>query len=131
MRYRLPRGKFYGQPLLRKDIAGLTLTETFYTPELIIDEHRSTTYGAGGVYSTLDDLYSMSQALDGVSLLSLRSQILATSPRTPAKGVDDLPETIGHGYSWLRVACTTRTSFGIPATCSDTRVRYSEFRESD
>jgi AraC family transcriptional regulator len=39
MRYRLPRGKFYGQPLLRKDIAGLTLTETFYSPELIIDEH--------------------------------------------------------------------------------------------
>jgi AraC family transcriptional regulator len=39
MRYKLPRGKFYGQPLMRKDVAGLILTETIYAPELIIDEH--------------------------------------------------------------------------------------------
>ena len=63
--------------------------------------YRSTTYGAGGIYSTLDDLYSLSQALDHVSMLSLRSQIMATSPRTETKGVDDLPNTIGHGYGWF------------------------------
>jgi AraC family transcriptional regulator len=39
MRYKLPRGKFYGQPLMRKDVAGLSLTETVYAPQLFIDEH--------------------------------------------------------------------------------------------
>ena len=39
MPYRLPRGKFYGQPLMSKGIAGLILTETVYTPELILDDH--------------------------------------------------------------------------------------------
>jgi len=26
---------------------------------------------------------------------------MATSPRTETKGVDDLPNTIGHGYGWF------------------------------
>src|ERR1044072_2087983 len=40
MRHTLPRGKFNGQPLMSKDIAGLILTESVYSPELILDDHR-------------------------------------------------------------------------------------------
>jgi CubicO group peptidase (beta-lactamase class C family) len=63
--------------------------------------YRATTYGAGGVYSTLDDLYSFSQALDHVSLLSLPLQTMATSPRTTVASVNDLPNVIGHGLGWF------------------------------
>ena len=37
--YRLPRGKFYGRQVMAKEIAGLTLTECVYDPELTINEH--------------------------------------------------------------------------------------------
>jgi CubicO group peptidase (beta-lactamase class C family) len=63
--------------------------------------YRATTYGAGGVYSTLDDLYSLSQAFDHASLLPLPLQTLATAPRTAVTDVNDLPNTIGHGFGWF------------------------------
>ena len=63
--------------------------------------YRATTFGAGGMYSTVDDLYSFSQALDRLSLLSLPLQVMATAPRTAVTNVDDLPNTIGHGFGWF------------------------------
>jgi CubicO group peptidase (beta-lactamase class C family) len=63
--------------------------------------YRATTFGAGGMYSTVDDLYSFSQALDRVSPLSLPFQVMATTPRTVVTRVNDLPNTIGHGFGWF------------------------------
>ena len=62
---------------------------------------RSTTFGAGGMYSTVDDLHRMSRALERPLLLPMGLQLLAISPRTPIEGEVELPDTKGHGFGWF------------------------------
>lgn len=58
---------------------------------------RSTTVGAGGMFSTVDDLFRFTRA----SLLPLDLQLLAITPRTRVEGETELPDTQGHGFGWF------------------------------
>ena len=58
---------------------------------------RSTTVGAGGMFSTVDDLLRFSRATP----LPLDLQLLAITPRTPIEGEVELPDTQGHGFGWF------------------------------
>lgn len=60
--------------------------------------------GAGGMISTLDDLYAWSRALDGESVLSAEAKRKLWTPHVP-----DGPDSRSHyGYGWV----VTRTSRG-------------------
>jgi CubicO group peptidase (beta-lactamase class C family) len=58
---------------------------------------RATTVGAGGIFTTVDDLFRMTRT----HLLPFGLEQLATSPRTPVEGEIELPETTGHGFGWF------------------------------
>jgi CubicO group peptidase (beta-lactamase class C family) len=62
---------------------------------------RSSTFGAGGMYSTVDDLYALDRALHTDRLLPLPLQIMATTPRTKVTTDLDLPAMTGHGFGWF------------------------------
>jgi CubicO group peptidase (beta-lactamase class C family) len=62
---------------------------------------RSSTFGAGGLYSTLDDLYALDRALYSDRLLPLPLQIMATTPRTRIEVELEVPRITGHGYGWF------------------------------
>jgi CubicO group peptidase (beta-lactamase class C family) len=61
----------------------------------------ATTYGAGGVYSTVDDLYVLDQTLFRGDILALPIKFLAMAPRTPVTGEVEVPDTLGHGFGWF------------------------------
>jgi CubicO group peptidase (beta-lactamase class C family) len=61
----------------------------------------ATTYGAGGIYSTVDDLYALDQALFRGDILSLPIKFMAKAPRTPMTGEVEVPNAIGHGFGWF------------------------------
>jgi CubicO group peptidase (beta-lactamase class C family) len=62
---------------------------------------RSSTFGAGGLYSTIDDLYALDRALYSDRLLPLPLQIMATTPRTRIEVELKVPRITGHGYGWF------------------------------
>jgi CubicO group peptidase (beta-lactamase class C family) len=62
---------------------------------------RSSTFGAGGMYSTVDDLYALDRALHTDRLLPLPLQTMAMTPRTKVMTELDIPVTTGHGYGWF------------------------------
>ena len=62
---------------------------------------RSSTVGAGGMYSTLDDLYALDRASYTDRLLPLPFGLMAMSPRTPVTTELEVPSTVGHGYGWF------------------------------
>jgi CubicO group peptidase (beta-lactamase class C family) len=62
---------------------------------------RSSTVGAGGMYSTVDDLYALDRALHTDRLLPLPLQMMAMTPRTKVPTELDVPMVTGHGYGWF------------------------------
>jgi CubicO group peptidase (beta-lactamase class C family) len=62
---------------------------------------RSSTFGAGGMYSTLDDLHTLDRALYTNQLLPLPLQIMALMPRTKVATELEVPAVSGHGYGWF------------------------------
>ena len=62
---------------------------------------RSSTFGAGGLYSTLDDLYVLDRALGTNRLLPPPLLIMAMTPRTRVTTELEVPAVTGHGYGWF------------------------------
>jgi CubicO group peptidase (beta-lactamase class C family) len=62
---------------------------------------RSSTVGAGGMYSTVDDLYALDRALYTDRLLPLPLQIMSMTPRTHVTAELKVPAVAGHGYGWF------------------------------
>jgi CubicO group peptidase (beta-lactamase class C family) len=62
---------------------------------------RSSTFGAGGMYSTVDDLYALDRALHTDRLLPLPLQIMAMAPRTTVTTELEVPTVTGHGFGWF------------------------------
>jgi CubicO group peptidase (beta-lactamase class C family) len=62
---------------------------------------RSTTVGAGGIYSTLDDLYAFDRALYSERVLPSSFALMSMLPRTPVRPDLEVPGAIGHGFGWF------------------------------
>jgi CubicO group peptidase (beta-lactamase class C family) len=62
---------------------------------------RSSTVGAGGMYSTLDDLYAFERSLRGDRLVPLPLAVMAQAPRTLVAAELEVPGVVGHGYGWF------------------------------
>lgn len=62
---------------------------------------RSSTFGAGGMHSTVDDLYAFDRALYTDRLLPLPLQLMAMTPRTKVTAELEVPAVTGHGYGWF------------------------------
>jgi CubicO group peptidase (beta-lactamase class C family) len=62
---------------------------------------RSSTFGAGGMYSTVDDLYALDRALYTDRLVPFPLQMMALMPRTKVTTDIGIPVVTGHGYGWF------------------------------
>jgi CubicO group peptidase (beta-lactamase class C family) len=70
---------------------------------------RSSTFGAGGMYSTVDDLYALDRALYTDRLIPVSLQMMAAVPRTNVTAQLELPDVVGHGYGWFASRRSGRT----------------------
>ena len=72
-----------------------TLFKTYY-----IDISRA--HGAGGLYSTVDDLYQWDQALYGEQLIKKETLAEIFKPRVPIQGPSGMgPSDMSYAYGWM------------------------------
>ncbi|PYS67859.1 MAG: hypothetical protein DMF69_21865 [Acidobacteria bacterium] len=77
---------------------------------------RATTYGAGGIYSTVDDVFAMAQVFSSDKVLSVPWVLQAIAPQVLIKESLEIPDTIGAGYGWF---LSTRNNVNILWTTGD------------
>ena len=63
--------------------------------------YNATTFGGGGMYSTVDDLFKLDRALYDSRILPVSLQLMAMSARTAINKQLEIPETVGHGFGWF------------------------------
>ena len=63
--------------------------------------YNARTFGGGGTYSTVDDLFKLDRVLYDIRMLPVSLQLMAMSPRTAINRPLEIPETVGHGLGWF------------------------------